>query len=277
MARTGRPCAITQEHDPLLVELAQANPQSTLVELATRFQARTGLHVHPMTFAKALKRAGVVRVKPQRGIPTPSSPARRAPYGYTEAHRQQRPGPYYPSGLTDAEWALVADLFEHEGERGKPPRHLRRHLLEACCYVVRNGCSWRMLPRHFPHWDNVYKTFRRWSAQGKFEQMHDRLRAMWRQREAREVHPGAAILEAQSTRISPQGGQSGFDAGKRVKGRKRSPVVDTLGLLLSVSVCAVSLQDRDAGQEALEELRMETQYQPAIRSSGLPGAIAIPP
>jgi hypothetical protein len=82
-------------------------------------------------------------------------------------------------------------------------------------------CPLPGVPRHFPHWDNVYKTFRRWSAQGKFEQMHDRLRTMWRQREAREVQAGAAILEAQSTRISPQGGQSGFDAGKKVKGRKR--------------------------------------------------------
>jgi transposase len=233
----------------LLIELAQANPLSTLAELVTLFQARTGLSVHPMTFSKALKRAGVVRVKPER-INGTSSPVRRAPYGYTEAHRQQRPEQSYPSGLTDAEWALVADLFEQEGGRGKPPRHLRRNLLEACCYVVRSGCSWRMLPHHFPHWDNVYKTFRRWSTQGKFEQRHDRLRAMWRQRERHEVQPSAAILEAQSTRISPQGGESGFDAGKKVKGRKRSLVVDTLGLLLAVSVCAASLQDRDAGQEA---------------------------
>ncbi|KPY39077.1 ISPsy19, transposase, partial [Pseudomonas syringae pv. rhaphiolepidis] len=102
-------------------------------------------------------------------------------------------------------------------------------------------CSWRMLPRDFPHWDNVYKTFRRWSAQGKFEQMHDRLRAQWREREERADSPSAAILDSQSTRSSPQGGDSGYDAGKKVKGRKRSLIVDTLGLLLAVSICSGSI------------------------------------
>jgi transposase len=82
MSRTERPCAIRSDHNPLLIELAQTNPQSTLVELVTQFQARTGLSVHPMTFSKALKRAGVVRVKPER-INSASSSVRRAPYGYS--------------------------------------------------------------------------------------------------------------------------------------------------------------------------------------------------
>jgi transposase len=103
---------------------------------------------------------------------------------------------------------LVADLFENQGGRVVPACHSRRTLLEA----------WRMLPRKFPHWDNVYKTFRRWSAQGKFEQMHDRLRMQWRDRADRDVNPSMAILYSQSTRSSPQGGDSGYDAGKEVKG-----------------------------------------------------------
>jgi len=81
--------------------------------------------------------------------------------------------------------------------------------------------------------------------------MHDRLRQMWRVREERDAMPSAAVLDAQSTRSSPQGGPSGYDAGKKVKGRKRNLVVDTLGLLLAVSVCAANLQDRDAGTEAV--------------------------
>lgn len=75
--------------------------------------------------------------------------------------------------------------------------------------------------------------------------MHDRLREQWRERQARSDEPTAAVLDAQSTRISPQGGDSGFDAGKKVKGRKRHFIVDTLGLLLAVSVTAASVQDRD--------------------------------
>ena len=76
----------------------------------------------------------------------------------------------------------------------------------------------------------MYRTFRRWAAGGKFEQMHDRLRELWRSREERAPEPTAAVLDAQSTRSSPQGGPSGYDAGKKVKGRKRNLVVDTLGL-----------------------------------------------
>ncbi|MCD0244297.1 transposase, partial [Xanthomonas melonis] len=73
--------------------------------------------------------------------------------------------------------------------RGLPPRISRRALVDACCYVVRTGGSWRMLPKHFPRWQNVYRTFRRWSDLGKFEHMHDRLRAQWREREARNAEP----------------------------------------------------------------------------------------
>ncbi len=108
-----------------------------------------------------------------------------------------------------------------------------------------------MLPLDFPHWDNVYKTFRQWSAQGKFELMHDRLRSQWREREERTDSPSATILDAQSTRSSPQGGNSGYDAGKKVNGRERSLIVDTLGLLLSVSISAESVQDRDVADDAV--------------------------
>jgi transposase len=169
---------------------------------------------------------------------------------YTAAHRRQDPDQAYPSCLTDAEWGLVADLFD-PGGRGVPPRFPRRLLVDACCYVVRTGCAWRMLPHDVPPWDNVYKTFRRWTAQGTFERMHDRRRAHWREREGRAAAPRAAVLDAQSTRRSPQGGPSGFDAGKKVKGRQRNLVVDTLGLLLAVSVTAANVPDRDAAADAV--------------------------
>jgi len=116
---------------------------------------------------------------------------------------------------------------------------------------VRTGCAWRLLPKELPHWDNVYKTFRRWSAQGRFEALHDRLRRMWREREGREATPTAAVLDSQSRRSSPQGGEVGLDAGKKVKGRQRHLVVDTLGQLLAVTVTAACVQDRDGGTEVL--------------------------
>ncbi len=102
-----------------------------------------------------------------------------------------------------------------------------------------------MLPKEFPPWQDLYRSFRRWGEQGEFEQKHDRLRGLWREREGRCDERAGALLGAQSTRSSPQGGEHGYDAGKKVKGRKRHLLVDTLGLLLAVSVIAVSVQDRD--------------------------------
>jgi len=131
--------------------------------------------------------------------------------------------------LADAQWALVADLFERDGQRGAPPRFARRHMANACCYVLRTGCAWRLLPKTFAHWQATCKAFSRWAAAGVFETMHDRLRRQWRSRMGRAPGPAAAIIDAQSTRSTPQGGNTGFDAGKKVKGRKRHRVVDTLG------------------------------------------------
>ena len=117
--------------------------------------------------------------------------------------------------------------------------------------MLRSGCAWRLLPTSFPPWLAVHKTFSRWAAQGKFEQLQQRLREQWRQRVERNAQPSAAIIDSQSTRSSPQGGVHGYDAGKKVKGRKRHLVVDTLGLLLAVNVTAASVQDRDAAPAAV--------------------------
>lgn len=108
-----------------------------------------------------------------------------------------------------------------------------------------------MLPQDFPPFQNVYRTFRRWSEQGKFEQMHDRLRAQWREREGRDTLPSVAILDAQSMRHSAQGGASGYDTGKKVDGNKRHVIVDTLGLVPAVSVTAASVQDHDGAHSVM--------------------------
>lgn len=155
--------------------------------------------------------------------------------------------------LTDAEWALVADLFERRGGRGAPPKHARRLLVNACVYVVRTGCAWRLLPKSFPPWRAVYKAFSTWAHADTFEQMHDRLRQQWRDRIGRAPDPSAAILDSQSTRSTAQGGDTGFDAGKKVKGRKRHIVTDTLGLLLAVTITAASVQDRDGAAPVLAQ------------------------
>lgn len=253
MAKRGRPPKLQAEHRETIIAFVEANPMATWGEMQAELLRRTGLKVHYQTLQKALSEAGVQRQQKGAGVRVEVAEQRTVRYGYNETHRRQEPEQTYPSCLTDREWALVEDLFECPGSPGTPPQYERRLMLDACCYAVRTGGSWRMLPKEFPPWQNVYRTFRRWSEQGKFEQMHDRLRGMWRAREGRAEEPTAAVLDAQSTRGSPQGGQSGYDAGKKVKGRKRHLVVDTLGLLLAVSVTAASVQDRDGAHPVVAQ------------------------
>ena len=252
MSKGGRPSKLQAEHRAELVCIVEGDPTATMAEVQSELSRRTGMEAHAQTIERALEAAGFIRSREGSGVLIEQRQRDAARYGYTDTHRQHRPEQSYPSSLSDAEWAIIADLFDQSGGRGTPPRYERRQLVDACCYVVRTGCAWRMLPKEFPPWQNVYRTFRRWSAQGKFEQMHDRLRAQWREREKRNESPTAAVLDAQSTRGSPQGGDTGYDAGKKVKGRKRHLVVDTLGLLLAVSVTAASVQDRDAALPVMD-------------------------
>ena len=253
MAKPGRPLAIKEEHLDSLRAVVTEHPAATMDELVRFFLERTGIDVTTVTLRRAMRRAGLRRLKPVK-IPAPSPAARPKRYGYTEHHRPAPHAERYPSSLTDAEWALAEDLFTlPEGSRGRPSKYDRRVMLDACCYVLRSGCSWRMLPKSFPPWTAVHKAFSRWAAAGKFELFHQRLRQQWRERLERSASPSAAIIDSQSTRSSPQGGAVGFDAGKKVKGRKRHLLVDTLGLLLAVSVTAASVQDRDAAGDVVAQ------------------------
>jgi len=247
----GRPAALSAQHVSALVEIVQKQPEATVEQLGQALLAQYGLGVCETTIRKALRSIGVVRGRRANRSGAVSA-QRTKRYGYTQAHRRDAGASGYSTNLTDAEWALVADLFERPaGGRGMPARVPRRVLVDACCYVLRTGCSWRLLPKSFPPWSSVYRTFSRWARAGTFELMHDRLREQWRQRLQRQPLPSAAVLDAQSTRSTPQGGSVGFDAGKKVKGRKRHLLVDTLGLLLAVCVTAASVQDRDAAPQLL--------------------------
>lgn len=243
----GRPALLQADELQLLLGLTQRMPQASMQELTREFVRASGIQVYSATIRKALKKAGIKRVRaPRRAGTRAAQGAAPQRYGYTEAHRRSDGANGMNTDLTDAEWALVHDLFERSGGRGTPPKHPRRELLNACMYIVRTGAAWRLLPKSFPPWRAVYSAFRRWAAGGLFETMHDRLRQQWRARVGKDPEPTAAIIDAQSTRSSAQGGQTGFDAGKKVKGRKRHLVVDTLGLLLALTITAASVQDRDA-------------------------------
>lgn len=256
--RAGRPPKLTPELGTQLCALALANHVS-LADLVGLFEKQTGVSINRETARKCLVAQGLARARPQgtsrvvapaqgskqEEAPSPMGETGPRSYGYTESHRRDGLGLRYSTSLTDAEWALASDLFASSGP-GRPPTLLRRSLVDACCYVVRTGCAWRLLPKgDFPSWQNVYAHFRRWAAKGLFEKLNDRLRKMWREREHRTPDPSAAVLDSQSVKSTAQGGPKGFDAGKKIKGRKRHLVTDVLGLVIAVHVTPADVQDRD--------------------------------
>lgn len=245
----GRPHKLGADELKIVHDLALANPADPVVELTRKFNEQTGLAIDRWLMARSLARAGVKRVR--RGKARPKAGVRKDAHRFSDEHRPDAPARGYPSSLTDHEWSLIRDLFETTGP-GRPPKHPRRTVVDAIAYVVRSGCAWRMLPRHFPKWQTVYAAFREWSAKERFILMHARLAAMWREREERDANPTAAVIDSQSVRTSAQGGPKGFDANKKIKGRKRHLATDTLGLLLAVVVTAASVQDRDAAPVVLD-------------------------
>ncbi|MFE5550014.1 IS5 family transposase [Streptomyces sp. NPDC056534] len=170
----------------------------------------------------------------------------------------------YPSDLSDARWALVEPtLTAWRNERaaralafGRPPEHDLRDLLDAILYVDRTGIPWRYLPHDYPPHQTVYACFARWQNDGVFTQLNGLLRRLVRDAEGRGAEPAACIVGSRSVKTStsvPRASQ-GIDPAKKIIGRKRSIVTDTIGLLMAVLVTAASVQDGTAGRHLLTQI-----------------------
>ncbi|MFJ8747716.1 IS5 family transposase [Embleya sp. NPDC127516] len=162
--------------------------------------------------------------------------------------------------MTDAEWVVVRGALPMprwlEGRGGQPEAYCHREMIDAVRYLVDNGIKWRAMPADFPPWTCVYAFFRRWRDQGLTGEFHDRLRARCRTAAGRAVEPTAGSIDAQSVKAaaSVPSATRGYDGGKKVNGRKRHIVVDTLGLLLTVLVTAADVTDRSGARTMLARL-----------------------
>jgi len=153
---------------------------------------------------------------------------------------------------------LVEPLLPPRSKDGPKPRHAYRDIVDAILYVVRTGCAWRHLPSDSPPWQTVFGYFTRWRKDGVVQAIHDRLRDAVRDAAERDPMASAGIVDAQSVKGSAtvSAASRGYDAGKRVNGRKRHIVVDTLGLLIVVMVTTAAVQDRDGGRRILDKAKM---------------------
>jgi putative transposase len=161
---------------------------------------------------------------------------------------------YYPSDLTDAQWALVAPHIPSAKSGGRPRTTDVRAVLDAIIYLLRTGCQWRQLPGDFPPWPTVHGYFRGWRMAGVWVLLHRALYPQARLAAGRRPDPTVVIMDGQSVKTAQQGGVRGFDGHKRVKGRKRHILVDILGLPIANRVEPANMSDRRAGGRLLAGL-----------------------
>jgi transposase len=161
----------------------------------------------------------------------------------------------YSSDLTDEEWRLLSPLLPPPAKTGRPRHWPMREIVNAIFYVLRSGCPWRLLPEHFPPHQTTYRWFTRFRDGGLWESLNHHLVMLDRERAGRAASPSAAVIDSQSVKTTEAGGPHGYDAGKKVNGRKRHALVDTDGRALVLHAHPASVQDRDGAVPLLQASR----------------------
>ena len=170
----------------------------------------------------------------------------------TTRRRHSRSDLRYETDLTDAGWAVVEPLMPQPAPCGRPPVWTMREILNAIFYVLRGGIAWRLIPKDLPPRSTTFGTFSRWRDDGLFGRINHHLVMADRERVGREASPSAAVLDSQSIKTTESGGPRGYDAGKKVKGRKRQALVDMDGRALVLDPQPADVQDRDGAVPVLK-------------------------